>query len=157
MGKRQTFGNFGSRWQPAFVAAAVLITILTLNIIRLNVHAQGAGQHTVQVRSHPVLGEILVGPDGMTLYIFAFDEEGVSNCTEGCAVNWPPLVVTGELVAPPESQGQLGILVREADEYRGRILQVTYKGKPLYYWSRDKEPGDTTGHGIGDLWFVASP
>ena len=29
------------------------------------------------------------GENGMTLYTFKNDEEGVSNCNGGCAANWP--------------------------------------------------------------------
>lgn len=46
----------------------------------------------VQVATHPVLGDILVGPTGMTLYTFTNDTPGVTNCFERCATNWPPLV-----------------------------------------------------------------
>jgi predicted lipoprotein with Yx(FWY)xxD motif len=34
---------------------------------------------------------------------------------------------------------------------------VVYNGQPLYYWSRDKVPGDVTGDGIGGIWSVARP
>jgi predicted lipoprotein with Yx(FWY)xxD motif len=34
--------------------------------------------------------------------------------------------------------------------------QVTYDGQPLYFYVGDRGPGETTGHGIGDIWFVAS-
>lgn len=35
-------------------------------------------------------------------------------------------------------------------------VQVTYNGKPLYYFAGNENPGDTNGQGIGDVWFVAS-
>jgi predicted lipoprotein with Yx(FWY)xxD motif len=114
-------------------------------------------QTTVQI-TDSALGDILVGPNGMTLYTFANDEPGASSCTGGCAINWPPLAFTGELVSPPGLPGELDTIVRPPDEETGeRILQVTYNGQPLYYWSRDEAPGDTTGQGIGDLWLVAKP
>jgi predicted lipoprotein with Yx(FWY)xxD motif len=46
----------------------------------------------VRVATHPTLGEILVGPTGMTLYTFRNDADGTSNCNGNCAANWPPLV-----------------------------------------------------------------
>ena len=33
--------------------------------------------------------------------------------------------------------------------------QVTYDGRPLYYWQGDAEAGQTTGHGVNDIWWVA--
>ena len=35
--------------------------------------------------------------------------------------------------------------------------QVAYKGKPLYYWSKDMKPGDKTGDGVNNLWRMATP
>jgi predicted lipoprotein with Yx(FWY)xxD motif len=35
--------------------------------------------------------------------------------------------------------------------------QWAYKGKPLYLWSKDQKPGDTTGDGVGKVWHTAKP
>ena len=35
--------------------------------------------------------------------------------------------------------------------------QVTYNGWPLYTYVPDKQPGDTLGEGIGNVWFAVSP
>ena len=29
-----------------------------------------------------------------------------------------------------------------------------YDGMPLYYWVKDKKPGDVTGDGVGSVWHV---
>jgi len=36
-------------------------------------------------------------------------------------------------------------------------MQVTYNGIPLYYYSKDTKPGDTTGEGVGGIWHVVKP
>lgn len=99
-------------------------------------------------------GGYLTGADGFTLYTFDNDAEGVSNCADECAENWPPLTVAAnERVTAGEGvTGELATIER-AD---GR-LQVTYNGMPLYYWVEDKAPGDTTGDGVGDVWHLAMP
>jgi predicted lipoprotein with Yx(FWY)xxD motif len=111
----------------------------------------------VQVASHPTLGDVLVGPTGMTLYTFANDTEGVSNCAGGCAANWPPLVggfdPAGML--PQAGDGAAGALTTLAREDGG--IQVAYGGVPLYYWRNDKLPGQATGDGVGGNWLVARP
>ncbi|HEX7003783.1 MAG TPA: hypothetical protein VF168_06320 [Trueperaceae bacterium] len=113
----------------------------------------------VQVTQHPELGEILVGPTGMTLYTFARDEQDVSNCSGGCATNWPPLVGGFDTAAGLTPMGGEGVsgelgLIERSD---GTGMQVTYNGEPLYYWIRDHNPGDATGHEVGDVWFVVAP
>lgn len=106
----------------------------------------------VSLSSTDELGEFLVAANGMTLYIFTNDEAGVSNCADDCAVSWPPLVVAEnvKLVAGPGIEGEL-TTVERADG----TLQVAYNGLPLYFWMEDAAPGDTTGHTLGDVWFVA--
>lgn len=112
---------------------------------------QVATPPTVQISQHPTYGEILTGPNGLTLYAFAKDTPNVSNCAGACLEKWPPLIVDGEPVAPAGLTGRLGTMTR-AD---GR-LQVTYNGMPLYYWYTDSAPGETKGHGVNKVWFVAN-
>lgn len=45
----------------------------------------------VDVYSGDEMGDILVGSNGLTLYIFDRDTEGVSNCSGGCLNAWPPV------------------------------------------------------------------
>jgi hypothetical protein len=33
---------------------------------------------------------------------------------------------------------------------------VTYDGQPLYTYAPDGGPGDTTGQGVGDVWWVVA-
>lgn len=113
-----------------------------------------AEQLMLSQRSSEALGTFLVGPDEMTLYLFANDEQGVTNCYGQCADNWPPLMIEDgqSLVAGEGVVGQLGVTEREDGG-----SQVTYNGMPLYYWIKDSAPGDTSGHGVGGVWAVVSP
>ncbi|WP_435076049.1 COG4315 family predicted lipoprotein [Halococcus sp. AFM35] len=112
----------------------------------------GTGGPTVAVTSHPELGDILVGPDGMTLYLFTEDSGGRSNCTGDCAEAWPPLTVDGEPTAGEGVTADLGTIERGDGS-----MQVTVGGTPLYYYAPDTQPGDATGQGVGGVWFVAAP
>ncbi len=96
----------------------------------------------------------LVGPDGLALYIFTQDDPGVSNCTGACAQAWPPLMGDQELLgqAHPSLTGTLGLIERPNGS-----MQVTYNDAPLYYFASDRQPGDTTGHEVGGVWFLARP
>ena len=99
-------------------------------------------------------GPSLVGPDGMTLYIFTQDTDGTSTCTGDCAAAWPPLTVEAgaEIEGGDGVTGELAIVERDDG-----TSQVTYDGMPLYFYAEDAEPGDATGEGVGDVWFIASP
>lgn len=110
--------------------------------------------YTVRVGSGEELGDFLVGADGMTLYLFTVDEEGISNCYDQCAANWPPLLVqAGDVPVPGAGvSGELGVT-----EWSDETFQVMYDGVPLYFWINDEAPGDTTGHEVNDVWFVVEP
>jgi len=110
-----------------------------------------AGVATVAVASSD-LGDILVGADGMTLYLFDNDTDGASNCTGGCLANWPPLVAQ-DPVAGDGIDAPLATFEREDTGDQ----QVTVNGQPLYHWAGDSEPGDVTGHGVGEVWWAVTP
>lgn len=106
----------------------------------------------ITLATDATLGDYLIGKNGMTLYVFTKDEPNKSNCADQCAINWPPLEPEGSLTAASGISGTLGIITRD-----NGVSQVTYNGKPLYYWANDKKVGDTTGQGVNDVWFVVKP
>lgn len=97
----------------------------------------------VGASSTPNFGTVLTGPSGMTLYTHAGDSATTSACDGQCAVAWPPLETTSQPTAGAGVSGQLGTLKRSDG-----TDQVTYAGKPLYYWQGDTKAGDATGNGI---------
>lgn len=114
----------------------------------------------IRIVAHPVHGDILVGPNGRTLYVYQDDEDEDLGyqCDEACSENFPPLVVSNRVFLDRGAPaGTLSALDRHADSWRAQRVQVTYGGRPLYYWSRDTNPGDVTGDGIAGLWRVARP
>lgn len=99
------------------------------------------------------LGTFLTGRDGLTIYYFGADmSPGVSACEGDCLTAWPPVTVPrGNSVAGGEGvSGVLGTTTGTDGS-----TQVTYDGRPLYYWQGDSEAGQTTGHGVNDIWWVA--
>lgn len=108
---------------------------------------------TVKISSHPKFGKILTDNKGMTLYMFTPDKQDKSVCYDQCAREWPPLVVSKGLPKlDPGIPGQLGITTRIDN-----TKQVTYNGMPLYYYVKDKKPGDVTGQNVDHEWFVINP
>lgn len=99
------------------------------------------------------LGEVVVDADGMTLYVFDNDQGTTSTCEGGCAEQWPPLETEGE---PTAGDGVDAALLGTTDRSDG-TTQVTYDGRPLYTYAPDGAAGDTTGQGVGGVWWVVAP
>jgi len=98
------------------------------------------------------LGRVLVDSQGMSLYLFAPDDQGDSTCYDACADNWPPLAAEGDVtVGEGLDDGLVGTVTRTDS-----TTQVTYGGWPLYYFARDSAPGDINGQGVNDVWFLLS-
>jgi predicted lipoprotein with Yx(FWY)xxD motif len=95
-------------------------------------------------------GEILIGPDGKTLYGFTNDVAATSTCYSTCAQAWPPVLVGGEwAVGPGLDSGVFSTVAREDG-----TTQLVAGKFPLYEYSGDAAPGDTNGQGSGDVWFI---
>jgi len=108
---------------------------------------------SINVATDAKLGKILVGDKGMTLYMFTIDDPGQSNCDAECLAKWPPLLTQGN---PTLGEGVEAALIGTASLPDGSKI-VTYNKMPLYYWVKDTKPGDTTGQGVGEVWYVVSP
>jgi predicted lipoprotein with Yx(FWY)xxD motif len=113
--------------------------------------AQQAAEGTVVVASTG-LGEVLVDAKGRTLYVFTKDKSDQSVCSGKCAAAWPALTVSGDATAGTGVQASLLSTAKQANG----STQVTYGGKPLYYFAGDAKPGDTNGQGVGDVWFAVT-
>lgn len=93
-------------------------------------------------------GEALTDDDGMTLYVFRRDEPFESKCYQRCAQNWPPLKAR---------RGDVRVGQFLSIERKDGGFQWTYRGQPLYRWTKDEKEGDITGHGLADVWHIARP
>ena len=107
----------------------------------------------IKVGQTESFGAVLVAENGMTLYMYDRDADGVSVCYDECAQLWPPLLSEGAPVAATGVQADLLGTTRRND---GK-LQVTYNKMPLYFWIRDRKLGDGTGQRVAYIWFVVTP
>jgi predicted lipoprotein with Yx(FWY)xxD motif len=88
------------------------------------------------------------------LTVYTFDDDtansGVSKCSGGCAVTWPPLYAS----SADQAFGDYQIINRtESDDTA--TLQWSYKGLPLYFFISDSVLGDTGGD--YPTWEIARP
>lgn len=99
----------------------------------------------------PTLGNIVVGPNGHTLYMYQGDVPGTSVCTGTCAQTWPPLFVDSSLTSTGVT-GPLAVITRPNGSHQGTLNNMA-----LYYFSGDATPHQIKGEGAHGLWYVLRP
>jgi predicted lipoprotein with Yx(FWY)xxD motif len=100
-------------------------------------------------------GRMLFDSRGQAIYGFERDRRNRSTCYGACARAWPPVYTEGRPRAAGATRSSLLGTTRRRD---GR-LQVTYAGKPLYFYVNE-EPGEVRCHNVnlnGGLWWVIGP
>lgn len=94
-------------------------------------------------------GTYLVDAGGRALYILEGQRNnaGMDRCMGECLNVWPPLHTVGPATAGGAADpARLGSMTMHGG------VHVTYAGWPLYYYVRDRAPGDTTGQHYTDRW-----
>ncbi|MFI7354093.1 SCO0930 family lipoprotein [Streptomyces avidinii] len=110
--------------------------------------AKASGLTAVQ---NPELGTLVEDAEGKTLYRFDKDSAWPMKigCVDACTDTWKP-------AKPVDKANVSGI----APELIGKVKrpdgseQLTIDCWPVYTFTGDKEPGDTTGHNNKGLWFA---
>ena len=101
-------------------------------------------------------GKVLYDGRGYVLYVFTRDRAR-SACYGACAKAWPPYFAPrGTLrVGPGLKRSLLGTVRRRS----GR-RQVTYAGRPLYFYVGDRRPGQILCQDVfeyGGRWLIVRP
>jgi predicted lipoprotein with Yx(FWY)xxD motif len=99
-------------------------------------------------------GKVLFDGKKRALYTFATDGRGKSRCAGACLKAWPPFLVRAK---PAPLRGVDASLVGTRRTPDGK-LQVTYDGRPLYYWYGDP-PSKVLCAGVNEFgggWYAVS-
>jgi predicted lipoprotein with Yx(FWY)xxD motif len=113
----------------------------------------GGGGAIVSTGKAGDLGQVIVNPNGFTLYDFRKDRGTVSSCYGECEGFWPPLITTGE----PQAGGAAQASLLGTTERKDGKTQVTYAGHPLYTFVEDTSPGEANGNDLnkfGGEWYA---
>ncbi|WP_147918094.1 hypothetical protein [Ruania zhangjianzhongii] len=110
-----------------------------------------AAEATMLTVASSAVGDIVADGAGMSLYLFTEDSPGTSTCTGDCLEAWPAL--EGE---PSAGEGIDASLLGTIEREDG-TTQATYADWPLYYFAQDTAPGDVTGQGVNEVWYLLSP
>jgi predicted lipoprotein with Yx(FWY)xxD motif len=112
----------------------------------------GGARATLVIRSS-AYGKILFDGRGYVLYAFTRDPKGRSASYGDCAKAWPVYFRRAALRAGTGVKRSLLGTVTRRDGRR----QITYAGRPLYYYVGDRKPGQITCQNVaeyGGTWLV---
>ncbi len=131
-----------------------LILFLVLAALSALALAAESDSYTVKIAQDKFLGNYLVNQSNFTLYYYQNDSKALesSTCYDECAATWPPFYAA-QLILPEELKRiDFGEITRTDG-----AKQTTFKGWPLYLYSKDNEPDEITGEGVEELWHVVDP
>jgi predicted lipoprotein with Yx(FWY)xxD motif len=132
----------------------IAISFFALCFLSSLAMAENPDNFTINVSENKFLGTYLVNQSGFTLYYFSDDAKGAggSTCYDECSVLWPPFYADNMLL-PEDLKPMDFATITRTDGSK----QTTFKGWPLYLYSRDREAGDTFGSQVKNLWHVVDP
>jgi predicted lipoprotein with Yx(FWY)xxD motif len=156
--------------EKVLLIVVVIFSVSITGCTKSSVNPLGSGDnqitYAVTLSQSPTLGNYLVDKDGFTLYFFADEFQGTSNCSGDCASLWP-FFYAGTLTQ--DNLGN-GLLLSDFGTIQANgVTQTTYKGWPLHYYAPSasdgygglsyvrESPGLTGGDGFNNIWFVAKP
>jgi predicted lipoprotein with Yx(FWY)xxD motif len=137
------------------VSIRLIAAVIVLAAVCAAPVAAGAQRDSVTIKPSS-FGRILFDGRGFVLYAFTRDRHGKSSCSGACAAAWPPYIVKSG------ARAGAGIAARRLGTTRrpDGSLQVTYAGRPLYYYVGDRRPGQILCQGVseyGGIWRVVRP
>jgi predicted lipoprotein with Yx(FWY)xxD motif len=123
------------------ISAALAVAALLATGAAAGLASAAAKREKLQLRKTKV-GTILVNARGFTVYAFTKDSRNRDACVQirECPSTWPPLTSSGKAIAGSGVKSSLiGTIT-----IKGGAKQVTYGGHPLYTYSGDSGPGETS-------------
>jgi predicted lipoprotein with Yx(FWY)xxD motif len=130
----------------------IMCRLFAIAVVIALVAVTSSAAYTVAIRSNDAIGNYLVNGNGMTLYYFDNDMAGTSTCFDSCATTWPPFYAESIDIPTGLSYEDFQQISRVDGVY-----QTTYKGRPLYLYSGDRNPGEINGEGTKGMWFAVKP
>jgi len=133
------------------------ITVIVLALLALAPAAMSreSAAPTLTIKSSS-FGRVLFDGRGFVLYAFTRDKNGRSACYGACAKAWPVYYAKATLRA---GTGIKRSLIGTTKRRDGRS-QITYAGRPLYYYVGDTKAGQILRQNVvefGGTWLIMRP
>jgi predicted lipoprotein with Yx(FWY)xxD motif len=132
--------------------AVVAVALLALTPAAMS---RESAAPTLTVKSSS-FGRVLFDGRGYVLYAFTRDKNGRSACYGACAKAWPVYYAKGTLRAGTGIKRSLIGTTKRRDGRR----QITYAGRPLYYYVGDTKAGQIRCQNVvefGGAWLIVRP
>ena len=136
-------------------ARTIVLALALLLVGATDATARASAPPTVTA-GRSAYGVVLFDGHGKALYAFTRDRDGRSTCSGACAAAWPPYIAGDDPRAGRGADSSLLHTTRRGDGSR----QVTYAGRPLYYYVGDRKPGQILCQNVseyGGLWLIVRP
>ncbi len=127
---------------PTMVVAAAALAILLAGCAKSGEASSGGSSVVVGETSISGIGDVLVDPNGMTLYVLPTETASHITCTGTCATIWPPFLLSAGATAATAGSGVDGTFGTVTRPDGG--TQITFDGSPLYTFQ-----GDVAGQAKG--------
>ncbi|HEY3017731.1 MAG TPA: hypothetical protein VGJ23_02765 [Gaiellaceae bacterium] len=131
------------------------VTALALLALAPAAMSRESAAPTLTVKSSS-FGRVLFDGRGFVLYAFTRDKNGRSACYGACAKAWPVYYAKATLRAGTGIKRSLIGTTKRRDGRR----QITYAGRPLYYYVGDTKAGQIRCQNVvefGGTWLVVRP
>lgn len=140
--------------QPS-VGVTKYLVVANNALTEIPANEYAAGNLLLGTDVNKTLGAHLIGSNGKTLYTYDADTDGTSHCTGVCAENWPPYLVPNASALTNLQSGVTG--TASTTTRTDGSLQVTYNGKPLYFYKNDTSTSPVAGNGVKGVWHIVKP
>lgn len=132
-----------------------IVAITAILALTLAATAMATPMHALVKQRSTDRGKLLVGSGGRLLYVYAPDKHKTDRCIKvpGCILAWPPVTTKRK---PRAGAGVRGKWLGTIRLPNGK-QQVTYRGRPLYYYNIDAGDGNTSYIGVnlnGGAWWA---
>ncbi|MGC9214615.1 COG4315 family predicted lipoprotein [Athalassotoga sp.] len=116
--------------------------------------SNATSNYTINVSYKTGIGNYLVDANGMTLYYLDGESTSTIKCNGMCLSFWPAFNVKSIVVPSGLNSSNFQIFKRPDGS-----SQLSYEGKPLYYFIRDSYRGDVSGNNLKDpfgIWYAVT-
>ena len=158
--KRIALATLSAALLVAGVSSAQIAASPSSGTASVSVDKRFKAKKNIRIKAgNSAYGKMLFAKNGQAIYIFEKERSKRSKCYGGCARGWPPVLTKGKKKGRPKAIGGVKQRLLGTTKRRGGARQVTYNGRPLYYYY-DERPGQVFCHNViqyGANWAVIHP